>query len=224
MKFTGNIQPAVSPRLEDIEQMTVQTDQLDLNSGFGQSSTQVNFVSRRGSNQFHGRAYEDFRNSGLNANSWTNDVNGLRKNKLIMNDFGGSVGGPILHDKLFFFGTFAMRKMPGSFTATNDIFTAAAQSGNFTYTGTDGQTHTANLLADRAPEQSQSPGHGQFRDRRGVLRHQHRGQVRLGHCDIQCQFQSDCLASKLAHDLLLSRGAGRLQSHRRRPGCICRGL
>ena len=69
MKFTGNIEPAVSPRLEDIEQMSIQTDQLDLNSGFGQASTQVNFVSRRGGNQFHGRAYEDFRNSGLNANS-----------------------------------------------------------------------------------------------------------------------------------------------------------
>jgi len=146
MKFTGNIQPAVSPRLEDIEQMTIQTDQLSLNSGFGQSSTQVNFVSRSGSNQFHGRAYEDFRNSGLNANSWTNDANGLRKNKLIMNDFGGSIGGPILHDKLFFFGTFAMRKIPGSFTATNDIFTSDAQSGVFTYAGTDGQTHTANVL------------------------------------------------------------------------------
>lgn len=147
MKFTGNIQPAVSPRLEDIEQMTIQTDQLDLNSGFGQASTQVNFVSRRGSNQFHGRLYEDFRNSGLNANSWYNDALGLRKNKLIMNDFGGSIGGPILHDRLFFFGTFAMRKVPSSFTATNDVFTANAQSGNFTYIGTDGAMHTANLLA-----------------------------------------------------------------------------
>lgn len=146
MKFTGNIQPAVSPRLEDIEQMTVQTDQLDLNSGFGQASTQVNFVSRRGSNHFHGRLYEDFRNSGLNANSWLNDALGLRKNKLIMNDFGGSLGGPILHDKLFFFGTFAMRKVPYSFTATNYVFNNAAQSGNFTYTGTDGASHTINLL------------------------------------------------------------------------------
>ncbi len=146
MKFTGNTEPAVSPRLEDIEQMTVQTDQLDLNSGFGQSSTQVNFVSRRGGNQFHGRGYEDFRNSGLNANSWQNDVNKLRKNKLILNDFGASVGGPILHDKLFFFGTFAMRKVPGSFTATNDIFTSAAQAGDFTYKDTNGMTRTVNLL------------------------------------------------------------------------------
>ena len=126
--------------------MSVQTDQLDLNSGFGQATTQVNFVSRRGNNQFHGTAYEDFRNSGLNANTWYNDAVGERKNKLILNDFGGSVGGPILHDKLFFFGTFAMSKQPGSFTATNDVFTSAAQGGTFTYTGTDGATHTANLL------------------------------------------------------------------------------
>ena len=146
MKFTGNIEPAVSPRLEDIEQMTVQTDQLDLNSGFGQASTQVNFVSRRGGNQFHGRIYEDFRNSALNANSWYNNANDVRKNKLILNDFGGSIGGPILHDKLFFFGTFAMRKVPGSFTANNYVFSSAAQGGAFTYVGTDGFKHTYNLL------------------------------------------------------------------------------
>jgi hypothetical protein len=142
MKFDSNIEPAVSPRLENIEQMSIQTDQLDLNSGFGQATTQVNFVSRRGANQFHGSAYEDFRNSGLNANTWYNDALGLRKNKLILNDFGGSVGGPILHDKLFFFGTYAMNKQPGSFTASNDVFTAAAQAGTFTY----GNNNTVNLL------------------------------------------------------------------------------
>jgi hypothetical protein len=146
MKFTGNLEPAVSPRLEDIEQMSIQTDQLDLNSGFGQASTQVNFVSRRGTNHFHGRIYEDFRNSGLNANNWYDNAVGVRKNKLILNDFGVSVGGPILRDKLFFFGTFAMRKIPGSFTATNNVFTSGAQSGNFTYIGTDGKSHTYNLL------------------------------------------------------------------------------
>jgi len=146
MKFTGNTQPAVSPRLESIEQMTIQTDQLDLNAGFGQSSTQLNFVSRRGSNHFHGRAYEDFRNSGLNANTFSNNVAGIRKNKLILNDFGGSIGGPIFRDKLFFFGTFAMSKQPGSITATNNVFTAAAQSGDFVYQGTDGSTHTINVL------------------------------------------------------------------------------
>lgn len=135
MKFGGNTSPAVSPRIEGIEQMTVQTDQLNLNSGFGQSSTQINFVSRRGGNAFHGRAYEDFRNSGLNANSWANDVAGVRKNKLILNDFGVSVGGPVLHDKLFFFGSYAEQKQPGSFSTSNNFFTPAAQAGNFSYSG-----------------------------------------------------------------------------------------
>ncbi len=71
MKFGGNSEPAVSPRLESIEEMTVQTEQLDMNQGFGQASMQVNFVTRRGSNAFHGRVFEDFRNAALNANSWT---------------------------------------------------------------------------------------------------------------------------------------------------------
>lgn len=147
MKFDSNFEPSVEPRLENIEQMSIQTDQLGLNSGFGQATTQINFVTRRGGNQFHGMAFEDFRNSGLNANSWFNDAVGERKNKLILNDFGVSVGGPILHDKLFFFGTYAESKQPGGNTATNDVFTSAAQSGTFTYTGTDGATHTANLLS-----------------------------------------------------------------------------
>ena len=146
MKFDSNVEPAVAPRLENIEQMSVQTDQLSLDSGFGQATTQINFVSRRGNNEFHGSAYEDFRNSGLDANTWYNNAVGERKNKQILNDFGGSIGGPILHDKLFFFGTFAMSKQPGSFTTTNYAFTSAAQSGTFTYTGTDGASHTANLL------------------------------------------------------------------------------
>jgi hypothetical protein len=149
MKFTGNVEPAVTPRLENIEQMTVQTDQLDLNSGFGQSSTQVNFVSRRGGNQFHGRIYDNYRNSALSANTWLNNASTpiVPRNKLIYNDFGGTLGGPILHDKLFFFGSFALFKEPGSFTATNDVFTSAAQSGIYTYTNATGAQQTVNVLA-----------------------------------------------------------------------------
>ena len=54
MKFTGNSQAIVSPRLEDIQEMTVQTDQLDLGSGYGQSNMQINYVTRRGGNSYHG--------------------------------------------------------------------------------------------------------------------------------------------------------------------------
>ncbi|QNI33531.1 TonB-dependent receptor [Alloacidobacterium dinghuense] len=146
MKFTGNASPAVTARLEDIEEMTIQTDQLALNSGFGQSSMQINFVTKRGSNHFHGGVFGDFQNSGLNANSWTNNAADVRKDKFIKNSFGANAGGPILHDKLFFFGSFAFTKEPATITAFNNVFTQGAQSGNFTYIGSDGQSHTENLF------------------------------------------------------------------------------
>src|SRR2546429_5438397 len=66
MKFGGASEPLVEARIEDMQEMTVQTDQLNTNTGFGQSNFQVNFVTRRGSNTFHGRLFEDHRSSALN--------------------------------------------------------------------------------------------------------------------------------------------------------------
>lgn len=145
MKFGGNAEPAAEPRIENIQEMTVQTDQLDANQGFGQASMQINFVTRRGSNSFHGRAYEDFRNSYLNANSWFNDAAGINKGHLEQNEFGGSVGGPILKDKLFFFGSFSMFKSPGTRFPNATILDASAQSGIFNYTGIDGKPQQVNV-------------------------------------------------------------------------------
>ena len=153
MKFNGAAEPAVEPRIEDIEEMTVQTDQLDLNQGFGNSSMQINFITRRGSNAFHGRLYEDYQSDSLNANSWYNDAvtylnptSPLPKNHYILNDFGGSLGGRIIKDKLFFFGTFAMSKQPGQINASEWVPTTAAQAGSFSYTDTNGNPQVVNVL------------------------------------------------------------------------------
>ncbi|HWG60056.1 MAG TPA: carboxypeptidase-like regulatory domain-containing protein [Candidatus Acidoferrales bacterium] len=151
-KFLGNSQPLQQARVEDIAEMTVETDQLPLAQGYGQSDMQVNFVTRRGTNNFHGRVYEDFQNSALNANSWYNDAAGLKKNHLILNDFGGSLGGPIIKNKLFFFGTYAESKQPGSATISRGVLTPAAQTSLFTYTDTTPakQVHTVNLFTQVA--------------------------------------------------------------------------
>lgn len=153
-KYQGVIATSVSPRIESFEQVSVVSDGLDLGNGFGTATTQLNYISRRGGNQFHGRAYYDFRNDGLNANSWADDAAEnsagqsapVRKAKLIQHDFGVSVGGPILRDKLFFFGTYAEFKQPGTVIATNNIFASSAVAGNFTYTGSDSQKHTVNVF------------------------------------------------------------------------------
>jgi len=138
MKFGGNQAPQLQARLEDMQEMTVQSDQLDLSTGFGATDMQVNFVTRRGSNSFHGRAFDNLQNDKLNANSWINNADDLPRNHLRLNDFGGSVGGPILKDKLFFFGSYAELRQPSSYTATNTILTAAAQGGSFFSPGMSG--------------------------------------------------------------------------------------
>jgi hypothetical protein len=149
MKFAGAAQPLVQARVENMEEMTVQTDQLNMNTGYGIADMQVNFVTRRGSNTFHGRVYEDFRNAALNANTWLNDASGLKKAPFIRNEFGGSLGGAIIKDKLFFFGTFAMAKQPSGATNSNTVMSPLAQTGVFTFTE-GGVTHKVNLLTDIA--------------------------------------------------------------------------
>lgn len=63
----------------------------------------VNIITKSGTNQFHGTLFEFFRNDKLDANSFFSNLNGLSKPALRWNQFGGNLGGPIKHDKLFFF-------------------------------------------------------------------------------------------------------------------------
>lgn len=68
-----------------------------------QSGAQVNVVTKSGTNQFHGSAFEFLRNDALQAKDFfTNKLNGI-KNKLRHNQYGATIGGPVLRDKTFFF-------------------------------------------------------------------------------------------------------------------------
>ena len=73
-------------------------------AGFGRSSGgQINLVTKSGTNAFHGSLHEYNRNTLFAANDFFNNKNGVSKPPLNRNQFGGSIGGPILRDKLFFF-------------------------------------------------------------------------------------------------------------------------
>lgn len=63
----------------------------------------VNVITKSGTNTFHGNIYEYLRRGGLNANSWSNNLNGIKRPGLRYDNFGATFGGPILKDKLFFF-------------------------------------------------------------------------------------------------------------------------
>ncbi len=89
--------------LNSISEVTVNTLSYAVDQGrYGAS--QVNYVTKSGSNQFHGNLYELWNGSKLDAaDFFTNATPGNRKPGSNVNHFGGSIGGPIVHDKLFFF-------------------------------------------------------------------------------------------------------------------------
>ena len=89
--------------LNSIAEVTVNTLSYTVDQGrYG--AAQVNYVTKSGTNQFHGNLYELWNGSRFNAaDFFTNATAGNHKPRSTVNHFGGSLGGPILHDKLFFF-------------------------------------------------------------------------------------------------------------------------
>src|SRR5580700_7777576 len=89
--------------LNSISEVTVNTLSYAVDQGrYGAS--QVNYVTKSGSNQFHGNLYELWNGSRFNAADYfTNATPGNHKPRSTVNHFGGSLGGPIIHNKLFFF-------------------------------------------------------------------------------------------------------------------------
>jgi hypothetical protein len=94
----------------------------------------INATIKSGTNAYHGDVWEYFRNDKLNANDWANKVvqPNLPRTKLRWNMFGGTFGGPILKNKLFFFADYQAQRFdyPSSSSA-NTVFTAAERSGDF---------------------------------------------------------------------------------------------
>ncbi|HVZ60736.1 MAG TPA: carboxypeptidase-like regulatory domain-containing protein, partial [Terriglobales bacterium] len=95
-----------------IQEFKIQTSQFD--AGYGRNpGANVNVVTKSGTNQYHGTAFEFFRNTALNANDFfrkqSPPVGGVPNNsKQVLNQhqWGGTFGGPIKKDKLFFFGSY----------------------------------------------------------------------------------------------------------------------
>jgi hypothetical protein len=89
--------------LNSISEVTINTLSYSVDQGrYGAS--QVNYVTKSGANQFHGNLYELWNGSVLNATDYfTNATPGNHKPGANVNHFGGSLGGPIVHNKLFFF-------------------------------------------------------------------------------------------------------------------------
>ena len=98
-----NSTPSLSvPAPDAIQEFIVQTSLYDATQGRN-SGGNVAVVTKSGSNEFHGNVYEFFRNNVLNANDFFLNGAGEPRPVLKRNQFGGTLGGPIIHNKTFFF-------------------------------------------------------------------------------------------------------------------------
>ncbi|HYM10585.1 MAG TPA: TonB-dependent receptor [Bryobacterales bacterium] len=94
----------------------------------------VNIATKSGGNQFHGSGWEFLRNNHLNANSWQNDRNGLPKTLFQRNQFGATIGGPIRHDRTFFFATYEGTRQGAPDQVLDTVPTDAQKAGDFSQT------------------------------------------------------------------------------------------
>lgn len=125
---------------DSVEEFRVAT--ANTNSDEGRSAgAQVSLITKSGTNKFHGGAYEYNRPTLTVSNNWfvkQAELNSGDANippKLIRNIFGGAVGGPIIRDKLFFFGNYEGNRQAEDEVVTQEVPTAAYQAGTLTYPG-----------------------------------------------------------------------------------------
>ena len=118
---------AVIPDLDSINEFRVLTDNFDAEYG-NYNGGLVTVVTKSGSNEIHGTAFEFLRNTSLDAKNYFADTRGLYR----QNQFGGTVGGPIKKSKLFFFADYqGTRTTEGVTSPVISVMSAQERTGNF---------------------------------------------------------------------------------------------
>ena len=97
--------PGVQVPLDSVQEYRLQTNNYSAEYGRGAGFI-ANVLTKSGTNNFHGSVYEYNRNSALSANTFNNNANHLPRAHFNRNQVGGAIGGPIIKDKLFFFGNY----------------------------------------------------------------------------------------------------------------------
>jgi len=141
----------IRPRIDAVEEVTVSTATPGAESA-GEGAVQIKFVTKSGNNDYHGSLYEYHRNPFLNANYWFSNRAGQPRARVLLNQFGGRVGGPISipkiyngKDKAFFFVNYEEYRLPEQTFRQRTILNPLAAAGLFQYPG--GQVNLFDLAA-----------------------------------------------------------------------------
>ncbi|MEN6535925.1 MAG: carboxypeptidase-like regulatory domain-containing protein [Bryobacteraceae bacterium] len=128
MEFSGAT--GVVPAIDAIQEFAIQTSQYS--AEFGRSGGGVvNVAIRSGTNELHGFAYDYLRNDKLDARTFDFTGTNPAKTPVRRNIFGGGLGGPMIKNRLFFFGNYEGTRYPSSSTSTVAVPTALEKSGDF---------------------------------------------------------------------------------------------
>lgn len=146
----GAFYPVVYPRMDAIEEVSVTTAASGAES-LGEGAIQVRFVTKSGTNTWHGGGFWQERNTFFDANTYFNNIDGLPRDRILLHQVGAHIGGPIIKDKLFFFMNYEVFRFPQSWNEAQIkgaqllVLTDSARNGNFTYKDTGGAVRTVNL-------------------------------------------------------------------------------
>jgi hypothetical protein len=141
--FTGVLRST----LDSTEEFRVTTSNGSADAGRS-SGAQISLITKKGTNKFHGSAYEYYRPTNTVSNNWflkNSQLTAGEPNipaKYLRNIFGGSTGGPIKKDKLFFFGNYEGLRQAIDDIATATVPTAAFQAGSIQYQDANGNVNT----------------------------------------------------------------------------------
>jgi hypothetical protein len=150
-----NAGTAIIPNLDAIAEFRIATSNFDAEYGEF-SGGQVSVVTKSGSNGLHGSAFDFLRNTDLDARNYFSPTRGTYQ----QNQFGGTMGGPIRHDKVFYFldyqGTRQAQgidtgeiSVPSNADRTGDLSDLVDSNGNSLLTGTVGGPYFASLLTQK---------------------------------------------------------------------------
>jgi hypothetical protein len=129
------------------------------NTGLG-GGGQFALVTRSGTNNWHGQANIYHRDNSTTANDWFNNLAGIRAPKLVRNQFGGSIGGPILHNKAFFFFDYTASRIAAGSATLRTVPLSSYRTGAVSYinnntgcTRTSRQNTTPGCISQLTPAQ-----------------------------------------------------------------------
>ena len=141
----ANLEPSGSTVLrlnsEAIEEFRVTISNPNANQGRS-GGAQVSLVTKGGSNEWHGAAFEFYRTSAFAANNFFNNKAGVERPSLIRHTFGGALGGPIIKDRAFFFYSYEGDRITQSVSALRTVPLASLGQGLVRYNNTDGGVTT----------------------------------------------------------------------------------